>query len=247
MDYKWRNFEVFLMIPDHLTYLFLNLVTLAGPFSLSFDKKVEFHKSWKYFAKAMLLTSSAYLLWDIWFTKTNIWFFNPKFLIGKYFINLPLEEYLFFIIIPYACLFIYACVKAYFPTFSLKKSLKVIVFGLMALSIIFISKNPSNLYTTVTFVLLFITLGALVYFKNTDHLSHLFLSWGIALLPMAYVNGILTSKPVLIYNDTQNLGIRIGTIPIEDFFYNMVYMLWMITIYERLKSKDQIKKNANPR
>jgi lycopene cyclase domain-containing protein len=141
------------MIPDHLTYLFLNLVTLAGPFSLSFDKKVEFHKSWKYFAKAMLLTSSAYLLWDIWFTKTNIWFFNPKFLIGKYFINLPLEEYLFFIIIPYACLFIYACVKAYFPTFSLKKSLKVIVFGLMALSIIFISKNPSNLYTTVTFVL----------------------------------------------------------------------------------------------
>lgn len=234
------------MIPDHLTYLFLNLVTIAGPLALSFDKKVAFHKSWKHFATAMLLTSSAYLIWDIWFTKANIWLFNPQFLIGRYFINLPIEEYLFFFIIPYACLFIYACVKVYFPKFSLKKSLKTLVFGIMGLSVLFIIQDPSHLYTTVTFVLLFITLGALVYFKYTDHLSHVFLSWGIALIPMAYVNGVLTSKPVLIYNDAQNLGIRIGTIPLEDFFYNMVYMLWMITLYEIIKNKSVIRNSAGP-
>jgi lycopene cyclase domain-containing protein len=56
---------------------------------------------------------------------------------------------------------------------------------------------------------------------------------------MAYVNGVLTSKPVLIYNDAQNLGIRIGTIPLEDFFYNMVYMLWMITVYEILRKEHK--------
>jgi hypothetical protein len=46
---------------------------------------------------------------------------------------------------------------------------------------------------------------------------------------------------LLIYNDAQNLGIRIGTIPLEDFFYNMVYMLWMITVYEILRKKHKIK------
>ena len=96
------------MIPDHLTYLFLNLITIAGPLALSFDKKVAFYKNWKQFALAMLTTTTIYIVWDIWFTKINVWLFNPQFLYGKWFANLPLEEYIFFIIIPYACLFIYA-------------------------------------------------------------------------------------------------------------------------------------------
>ncbi len=225
------------MIPDHLTYLFLNLVTIAGPLTLSFDKKVAFYKNWKPFTLSMLATSTLYIVWDIWFTKSNVWLFNPQFLCGKWFANLPLEEYIFFIIIPYACLFIYECLKAYLPNFSFNKALKPIVISLMAVSLIAISINPSHLYTTVTFVFLFITLSALLLTRHTAHLSHIILAWIIALLPMAYVNGVLTSKPVLIYNDAQNLGIRIGTIPIEDFFYNMVYMLWMITIYEILRKK----------
>jgi lycopene cyclase domain-containing protein len=54
---------------------------------------------------------------------------------------------------------------------------------------------------------------------------------------MAIVNGLLTGLPILIYNNEQNLGIRIGTIPIEDFFYNLILMLWMITLYERSKRR----------
>jgi lycopene cyclase domain-containing protein len=165
--------------------------------------------------------------------------FNPQFLCGKWLANLPLEEYIFFIIIPYACLFIYACLKAYLPKFSFNKALKPIVISLMAISLIAMSINPSHLYTTITFGFLFITLSALLLTRHTDHLSHIILAWIIALLPMAYVNGVLTSKPVLIYNDAQNLGIRIGTIPIEDFFYNMVYMLWMITLYEILRKENK--------
>jgi len=227
------------MIPDHLTYLFLNLVTIAGPLTLSFDKKVAFYKNWKPFTLSMLATSTLYIVWDIWFTKSNVWLFNPQFLCGKWFANLPLEEYIFFIIIPYACLFIYECLKSYLPNFSFNKVLKPIVISLMAISLIAIAINPSHLYTTITFGFLFITLSALLLTRHTAHLSHIILAWIIALLPMAYVNGVLTSKPVLIYNDAQNLGIRIGTIPIEDFFYNMVYMLWMITVYEILRKKHK--------
>ena len=225
------------MISDQFTYLFLNIITLAGPLVLSFDKKVAFNKEWKSFGLSMLFASTLYILWDIWFTKINVWAFNPKFVVGTWFAHLPLEEYLFFIIIPYACLFIYACLKAYLPQFSLKKGLMPLLLFLIIMAITAIIKDPSHLYTTITAGLLCITLTLAIITKNTQNLSHILLAWVVALIPMAYVNGILTGKPVLIYNDAHNLGIRIGTIPIEDFFYNLVYMLWMILFYEHIKRK----------
>jgi lycopene cyclase domain-containing protein len=115
---------------------------------------------------------------------------------------------------------------------------------LLACSLWAIVLNPTHLYTTVTFGFLFITLAVLWSTGNTQNLSHIFLAWIIALIPMAYVNGVLTGKPVLIYNNAHNLGIRIGTIPLEDFFYNMVYMLWMILIYEFL-NKKKLKNTTN--
>ena len=66
-------------------------------------------------------------------------------------------------------------------------------------------------------------------------------AWAVALIPMAFVNGILTGNPVLIYDNAENLGIRIGTIPLEDFFYNLLYMTWMISLYEWYKIREYRK------
>jgi lycopene cyclase domain-containing protein len=98
-------------------------------------------------------------------------------------------------------------------------------------------------YTFITFGLIAVTLLALRGFAITflkKYWSHLILAWIIAIIPMAYVNGVLTSKPVLIYNDLQNMSVRIGTIPFEDFFYNFLYMLWSISIFEFLHKKEEV-------
>jgi lycopene cyclase domain-containing protein len=174
----------------HNTYLYLNILTILGPLLLSFDKKVAFYKDWKYFLYAMLPTSLAYIIWDIIATKTMVWKFNGEFLLGINVVNLPIEEYIFFLVVPYACLFIYACLKAYWPHWHSPK-------------------------------------------LNTAATSGI-----VALIPMAFVNGILTANPVLIYDDAENLGIRIGTIPFEDFFYNLLYMTWMITLFELFKTRQ---------
>jgi lycopene cyclase domain-containing protein len=55
------------------------------------------------------------------------------------------------------------------------------------------------------------------------------------------VNGILTGtgieEPIIWYNNDENLGIRIGTIPIEDIFYGMLLVLLNISLFEFFQKK----------
>ena len=225
---------------NRYTYLFLNLITIVGPLALSFDKKVAFYKSIPFFLKSMFITSSLYIIWDILFTKFAVWKFNTPYLIDTFLINLPIEEYIFFLVVPYACLFIYECLKAYFPDVNLHANYIWTGIGIFSLvmSIVF----ASQIYTLLTFGLIAGTLLAIYKFEKTLFNkigNHLLLAWIVALIPMAYVNGVLTSKPVLIYNNLENCTLRIGTIPFEDFFYNLLYMLWMIVLFEKFKSKRE--------
>ncbi len=229
-------------MPESYTYLILDLLTIAGPLLLSFDKKVAFYKSFKYLAFSVGITSLLYIVWDIWFTKYGIWEFNNTFLLGRYILNLPLEEYIFFLVVPYACLFIYRCLQAYLPFLSNNKWGNWSHFIMMLFSAAIFVTNIDKLYTAVTFGLITVTLARTFLLNRIQfrkYSTHLFIAWIVALLPMYFINGQLTGLPVLIYNNTENLGLRIGTIPFEDFFYNYLYMLWMIIAYEYFSSKSR--------
>ena len=66
------------------------------------------------------------------------------------------------------------------------------------------------------------------------------ITWTL-ILPFLIVNGLLTGsfleEPVVWYNDAQNLGIRIATIPVEDVFYGLLMILVVLTVYEALLGK----------
>jgi hypothetical protein len=105
-----------------------------------------------------------------------------------------------------------------------------------------------KLYTAVTFSLLaFTVLNQLLVTRGT-YITHLYAAWLVSILPMLVVNGLLTGLPILIYENTENLGIRIPSflpgmqygIPVEDFFYNLLYMMWMIWIFEARKNRKAI-------
>jgi lycopene cyclase domain-containing protein len=184
-------------------------------------------------------------VWDVLFTIHGIWSFNPGFVLGFYLFHLPLEEYLFFLFIPYACVFTYYCIGLFFnlSAYSIPVSKLTVVFIFILLVIA--ATHLPELYTSVTFILLQLFLSFLVL-KKVKWLPLFYFSFFTILFPFFISNGILTGsiirEPVVLYNNNYNLGIRIFTIPIEDTFYGMLLMLMNVAGFEYLKGKGNLKK-----
>ncbi len=226
----------------HYTYFFILLCSLVGPFTLSFDKKVAFYKKWKAVFIAMLLPSVFYIVWDMIFTNLHVWFFNDQYVLAKTFIyNLPLEEVLFFFIVPYCCTFIYECIHTYFPALKTTKASENILFVLGLALLIFSIFTHHLYYTFYTSIFLAGFIFIFFLFRNyfvAFNTKAFLVAYLVILLPFLIVNGFLTYIPVITYNNAQNLAIRIYTIPVEDIFYGMLLVMMNIAGYEKLLKRS---------
>lgn len=220
-------------------YLWINVLSFAGPFLLSFDRKVHFYTHWRTLFPAIFLVGAGFIAWDVYFTREGIWGFNPEYLSGIQVFNLPLEECLFFFTVPYACVFIYEVIKAYFPSFrplhfSYYFSL---LFTITAITLAIIYRE--NWYT-FSALLGAGVLNWVIYFGWTPKWYPFFIvAFLVTMLPFLVVNGILTGaatpEPIVWYNAQHIMGPRIVTIPVEDIFYNFFLLFPIVGIHEWLK------------
>lgn len=220
------------MFTGHYTYLLLNIFTILFPLILSFDKKVAFYRKWKYLLPAMGLTALVFIVWDVWFTEMGVWSFNPDYLIGVNLLNLPIEEWMFFLTIPYSCVFIYECLRCWFNIKMSTGNARFLSITMASIFIMIAAFNYSQVYTSVTFVLLgAFVLVQFILFKD-ELIRNFAPAYLIAIFPFFLVNGVLTSNPVVIYNDAENFGFRLWTVPVEDIFYGMLLILMNVTFME---------------
>lgn len=222
------------------TYFIINLLTIFFPVVLSFDKRVAFAKSWRFIWPGMAATGLLFLFWDVLFTIHGVWSFNDRYIIGVKFMGLPLEEILFFLTVPFACIFIYACLNYYVKWQLSPVVARVISNLLIGTSITLLILNYTKLYTAVTFGLLAVLLILLLYYFKADWLNRFYMAFVVSLIPFYIVNGLLTAIPVVLYNNAQNMGIRAGTIPFEDHFYSMALLLMNLGFFEYFKNRKTL-------
>lgn len=226
-------------------YLIIDLAAVSLPFLFSFHPKANFSKKWKYLWPAILLPGVFFLIWDEWFTRMGIWGFNPEYLTGIYLYSLPIEEILFFICIPYACVFSYEAVGHFSKNKFQRSTANKITLILILLFIIVGTINIQHWYTATTSLLSALFLLYIHFKLKPAYLTQFYITYLFILIPFFIVNGILTGTgiegQVVWYNDTENLGLRLGTIPVEDIFYGMLLILMNVTLFEWLQAKDRKK------
>ena len=170
------------------------------------------------------------------------WGFLPKHHLDVLFAGLPLEEILFFYAIPFCCLFSYLVFKNNISIKPLEISAKIYMvfgFGFLLLSYLFIDKA----YTLSVCIFMAAILFILAYKPQQWFFVFLLSFILISLGPFLLVNGVLTGlldsvSPPVWYNDSENLGIRLMTIPVEDFFYSFSLLFSCTYIFEFLERKS---------
>ncbi len=222
-------------------YFIVILASLIGPFALSFDKKIHFYTYWRYLFPAIFIVAIPFIFWDEIFTQWGVWGFNKDYLNGFFIGNLPIEEVCFFIFVPYACVFIYEVLVGYFTLEKLQNVAKYFAPFVSILALVIGTLYFDRIYTMLAcYLAALLSLLTYYYFKSR-WFSNFILTYFIVQIPFFIVNGILTGmmteNPIVWYNESEITGFRVGTIPIEDFFYNFSMLLLVVACYNFFKSR----------
>jgi len=221
-------------------YLILNLGSLSVPFLFSFHPKLKFYKLWTPLLISIFISMLIFIPWDVIFTNKEFWGFNPNYYLGITFFELPLEEWLFFVCIPYACVFSHYALLYYFPNLKITKKLTKIISITLALLLTTIAiLNYQKWYTVVNFSLA-VSLIIITLKYQLELLTKFYLTFLVMLIPFFIVNGILTGSfienEVVWYNNAENLGIRMFSIPVEDSVYAFSLILLPLFLMNSFKN-----------
>jgi lycopene cyclase domain-containing protein len=194
---------------------------------------------WKSIFPSLIIIGSVYITADIFFVRYGIWGFNPAYHLNLLLFGLPLEEWLFFIVIPYASIFIHFVFVSYYPNLMLSQPFVRIFSGILILVLLMvIILNHEKTYTLFNFGLLIVAL-ILALFDKTGILNRFYITFLIILIPFFIVNTILTGTfipgEVVWYNNSEILGIRLLTVPIEDTGYTFSLILLNLLMINRIQ------------
>lgn len=223
------------------TYVLLLFFTVIICFIASFNKRIQFYRYFRSFVLAAIVVAIPFIAWDIWFTKHGVWWFNENYTLGIGIAGLPLEEWLFFICIPFSCVFTYYCIDKFFKIDGWNGFNNMIVFVSVIIASVVALRHQTQLYTFVTAIVLLITLLYLHFIARAEWIGAASFVYMILMLGFFPVNGILTGtgleNPIVNYNPKEIMGIRMLTIPVEDAVYGYCQFLWVLYFFNLFKTK----------
>lgn len=229
------------------TYLLITMAVIIPPLLLSFDRKVHFHTHFPYLFLSLIPVSALYLIWDVLVTVRGHWSFNPEYSGIITLFHLPLGEWLFFLVVPYATIFIYEVLSGYFPvrTILSERTITILLLtsAVLGIALALLAGLPE--YTTlalISFSLMLLTANFTQ--KQIFRENHTLGFFALSFVAFFLVNGILTGLPVVLYSPEHILGLRVFSIPVEDFLYNIsllgFYLISYVTIKEAVHKRRTV-------
>ncbi|MEQ1747540.1 MAG: lycopene cyclase domain-containing protein [Saprospiraceae bacterium] len=224
--------------------------TFSFPLIFGFLPQLKFYKKWPRFFAANLAVSAVFIAWDVYFTQLGVWGFSEKYTIGCQMLGLPVEEWLFFVCVPAACVFIYESLNHFLKSEPLvarfsKNLTRVLALLCFMVGIIF----WEHLYTATTFLGCGFILFYQLYFVKHSFPGRFYLAYLLSCLPFLLVNGVLTGmftqSPVVLYNSEEYLGFRVGTVPGDDFAYSFLMLFANVALYESKVLSGNFRSSTN--
>jgi lycopene cyclase domain-containing protein len=216
-------------------YLWIDLAIVCLPLVLSFDRRVHYVRRWPAVFLSALAIAAVYIPWDMLKTAYRVWGFSERFAGSWRLLGLPAGEWLFFVAVPFSCLFIYEVVRAYFRDGAVRVPAWVwLAAAAASLAVAVLFRARAYTFTVMISVAVFLVLATLLLPRLLGS-RHFWLAMLLTNIPFLIFNGLLTALPVVVYNDAENWGVRAFTIPLEDFFYSFSLLGFNFLVYQPLR------------
>jgi len=231
---KYKRFE-----SKMFAYLTSDLIILIIALLFSFNKKIKFYENFFAYLFSVSIVSTSYLIWEILSVNRGDLSFSATQTTKFYIFKLPIEELLFFLIVPYVVILIYEVANSYrqekIINFTKNHSFLVAI-AFFLLAFIFIKHN----FTFVNLLLI-----SLVFYLNTIfkyqilNKSNIWFTNSIIFIPLIIFFYFKVSLPMIFINPMTVIGLKVIKIPIEYFFYSFSMVSLWIICYEIGKNLEQ--------
>ena len=217
-----------------LEYLIFNIIVIAGPLIFGSLKPFYFLDRWRNVLISSIIVAIPFIIWDSLVTGKH-WMFNELYTLDFRLAHLPIEELLFFITVPSACLFTWEMIKRR-STDSYSGIGKIIRFSAFVMPLIGIWLFAiGKQYTGLVFIFLTVAISLDYYLKTDLVFKRRFYFYLFMIIIFTLIfNGYLTWRPVVLYGESYQISFRVFTIPIEDFAYGLSLIFMCTSIYEKL-------------
>lgn len=218
-------------------FLYLNLFLILIPVLLCLDK-AHFKTVW--LAKslpAVFITGVIFSAFAVFFNLFGVWTFNPDYLIGLYYKDLPLEQYLFSFTFSFTALNIYAYLNSRYPEEHWQKYSLGVSNLMLGVCVAFIYFGYTKWFTVVTFAILLVLLLYIEFFNQLRFMYRFYRAYLFCLVPFYICYGLISFLPIIRYNDLETVKFAILTVPLESHFLMMSMMLVGVYLLEVYQSK----------
>ncbi len=225
-----------------LEYLLFNCIVLLGPVISQFNREIKHLSQWRLKLCTNGIIAIPFVIWDVIVTGSH-WRFNEAYTLDFRLLGLPIEEWLFFITVPFGCLLVWETLPRVKLSTQLRplRHVRTVLYVALPIGIWIFSTGVQ--YTGLVLCCLGLVALADTLLKTGllgQPKTYLFLAI-LAILILVF-NGYLTARPVVLYGEAFQSGYRILRIPIEDFGYGFALVLFNAMLYEKQVAYGRLRR-----